>query len=650
MKLGDNLFRTESAVFIFVLLVAFFLSFGNAAVPCSEGDFDQEQEKAHLERYEPTWESLTQHPVPEWFMDSKFGIYAHFGLYCVPAFGSEWYPRNMYREKSNVHKHHLTTYGDPAVFGYKDFIPLFKAAKFDAEEWAELYKKAGARFAGPVAEHHDGFSMWDSDVNRWNAADMGPGQDIAGDLIAALRKRGLKIITSFHHAFNFQGYFTAKEGWDTADPEFYDLYGQFKNPEMAHERWLLKIKEVIDKYRPDQIWFDFGLRNIPDEYKQRMAAYYYNKEPAWNKPVIITRKGEHLPEGVGVLDIERGKMEGMAGFLWQTDDSTAVNSWCWTSGLVVKPAAELVHELIDIVSKNGVLLLNVCPKGDGSIPGDQKALLLEMGQWLETNGEAIYGTRCWNMHGEGPNLLDEGRGFHREAVPFTGRDIRYTRSKDGHTLYAIALGWPEKPFALEMTRVEASGKEAGISLLGHEMPLQFHVNTKDNLVIEPPELAETARPCSYAYAFKIMGFDLSVHPDAIFHSGDAITLEAAKATLEGDKIGLETKGEMESNIGFWDNPKERVHWLARVRRAGEYLVRGDFAIEGNAGNKVALEAAGQTLLASITETGGWDKVQTVKMGKIRFDAPGVYHIVLRPADVENWKAVNVWRIQLARIP
>ena len=233
--------------------------------------------------WEPTWESLTTHEIPEWFQDAKFGIYAHLGVYCVPAYGTEWYPRKMYQKDDAVYKHHVATYGDPSEFGYKDFVPQFTLDKFDAAEWAELYHQAGAKFAGPVAEHHDGFSMWASKISRWNIGNMGLKRDLAGELVAEIRKRDMKVITSFHHAFNIQGYYTPGDGWDTADPEFGDLYGYplMEDRTLARNRWLLKLKEVIDAYNPDQIWFDFGLAKIPDEYKQRFAAYYYNHEEVW---------------------------------------------------------------------------------------------------------------------------------------------------------------------------------------------------------------------------------------------------------------------------------------------------------------------------------------------------------------------------------
>lgn len=468
-------------------------------------------------QFDADWESLAQHEIPQWFKDAKLGIYAHWGVYSVPAFGNEWYPRHMYREGSPTFKHHKQKYGGPGEFGYKDFIPKFTAEKFDAEAWAELYARAGAKFAGPVAEHHDGFSMWDSRVNRWNAADKGPKRDITGELVEALRKRDIKVVTSFHHGFNFQGYYTAKEGWDTADPQHADLYGQFDDETRAHDRWLVKLKEVIDAYRPDQIWFDFGLRKIPDDYKQRLVAYYYNQEAKWNKPVIITRKGTHLPEGVAVVDIERGKMSGMADELWQTDDSVATNSWCYVDGLELKPAEELIHELIDIVSKNGVLLLNVAPKADGSFPDDQRKLLGEIGDWLRVNGEAIYATRPWKFHGEGPNLFDRGRGLGKikqEQIRFVPQDIRYTQSKDGQTLYAVALGLPKGKLTLTAVRVLKGGPEAAVTLLGRGK-VDFTVNQKKQPVIDVGGLSAENAPCKHAFSFKLEGFALDIQPDAV---------------------------------------------------------------------------------------------------------------------------------------
>ena len=517
----DNMSRLQrglGAIIVVVLTV-----WASSAAPAAAKDPYIARQLAEIERinangkWAADWSSLCKHEIPEWFRDAKLGIYAHWGVYSVPAFGNEWYPRNMYRKGHATFKHHTAKYGGPAKFGYKDFVPRFTAEKFDAQEWAELYAQAGAKFAGPVAEHHDGFSMWASKVNRWNVGGMGPKRDITGELVKALRERDIRIITSFHHAFNIQGYYTPGEGWDTADPQYADLYGQFTDKTLAYDRWLIKLKEAIDAYQPDQIWFDFGLQKVPEEYKQKMVAYYYNHEAQWDKPVIITRKGTHLPDGAGAIDIERGKMSGMAEELWQTDDSVATNSWCYVEGLKLKPAEELIHELIDIVSKNGVLLLNVAPKADGTFPQDQRQQLLAIGNWLKVNGEAIYATRPWKFHGEGPHLFDRGRGLGKikqEQVHFVAQDIRYTQSKCGKELYAIALGLPAGTLTLTAVKISSAGPDASISLLGRG-PLKFKINAKRQPVIDVAGLSADNAPCQYAYSFKLKGLDLDIQADAI---------------------------------------------------------------------------------------------------------------------------------------
>ena len=242
--------------------------------------------------YEPTWESLRRSPVPQWLDEGKFGIYTHWGIFSVPAYGGCWYPHFMYRENTEYYKYHVEHYGPPSKFGYKDFIPMFKGEKFDPDEWAELFKKAGARFAGPVAEFHDGFSMWDSEVNKWNAARMGPMRDVVGELEKAIRKRGMKFLVTFHHAENWW-FYPHITGYDTSDPQYSGLYGPVhdldadpeiwdyenwykqKQPSKEYlELWKAKIIEVIDKYKPDLIWFDNDLRYIQEKYKREVLAYY----------------------------------------------------------------------------------------------------------------------------------------------------------------------------------------------------------------------------------------------------------------------------------------------------------------------------------------------------------------------------------------
>ena len=235
--------------------------------------------------YTPDWESLRRHQTPEWFRDAKFGLYFHWSLYSVPEFENEWYSRNMYQKGSTANRHHVQTYGEVSKFGYKDFIPQFTAEKFDPAEWADLFVKAGARFAGPVAEHADGFSLWDSKLTRWNAAKMGPKRDIVGDLSQAIKARGLKFVTTFHHQWLWGWYPTDDASADASNPEYAGLYGprvpatafDYANPRPRPDAafcglWRDKVLEVIDKYQPDLVYFDSRMAIIDEKYRQAWAA------------------------------------------------------------------------------------------------------------------------------------------------------------------------------------------------------------------------------------------------------------------------------------------------------------------------------------------------------------------------------------------
>ena len=477
---------------------------------------------ASAKAYTADWESLAKHnEAPDWFRDAKFGIYFHWGVYSVPAFGSEWYPRNMHLKDKMEYAHHLKTYGDPSVFGYHDFVPMFKAEHFDAEDWAKLFKQAGAKFAGPVAEHHDGFSMWASKLTPWNAKDMGPKRDIVGEMEKAIRKNDMKFITTFHHAFNGQhparmtnpnkyptGYYTPAPGWPTAsvDPKLRMLYGRMPREEFLN-LWLGKLVEVIDAYRPDIIWFDGCLTGIPDRDKQQFCAYYFNKAAERNRQVVVTYKGTSLPREVGVEDFEKGRADHLTDYVWLTDDTISKGSWCYTKDLKIKPTEEVLHSLIDIVSKNGVLLLNISPMADGTIPNNQRQVLLEMGQWLKVNGVAIYNTRPWKKYGQGPTDIGRGGHFIKWTGRYTAQDIRFTHSRDGATLYAICLGWPTEAFTIADATVSPGGK-AKIALLGSKAKVAYTINADKSLTIQPPAIEDSQLPCKYAYVFKIEGFEI----------------------------------------------------------------------------------------------------------------------------------------------
>jgi alpha-L-fucosidase len=439
-------------------------------------------------KYTADRESLRQvNPVPEWFKDAKFGIYFHWGVYSVPAFANEWYPRNMYGENSRENLHHIENYGHPDEWpfhyfitgaedkhgNFKQFAPRLKSegGNFDPQEWADLFAAAGARFAGPVAEHHDGFSMWASDVNPWNARDKGPGIDLVGVLTDAFRESGMKIILSMHHAYNITGFYENVPQMD--DPDLQMLYGQMGR-ERNEEVWLEKHREIIDKYRPDIIWQDFNLPALSEEVLLEFLAYYYNRAEEWGKEVVTTYK-DALDHDIAVLDYERGGPVDLTGYYWLTDDAISRTSWCYTEGINYYRPIEVLHGFFDRISKNGNLLLNISPRADGSIPAEQKEILLFMGDWLGKYGEAVYETRAWERFGEGPTQMGAGHP-HGEGVQFippragTPEDIRFTRSKDNTVLYAILLGWPEVGNTVSVTTL-AEGKFSidgldGVSLLG----------------------------------------------------------------------------------------------------------------------------------------------------------------------------------------
>ncbi|MBN1360660.1 MAG: alpha-L-fucosidase [Sedimentisphaerales bacterium] len=470
------------------------------------------------EKYEPTWESLSKVNVaPQWFRDAKFGIYFHWGTYSVPAFGSEWYPRNMYNVEGREYRHHVETWGEPNAFGYPDFVPMFKAEKFNADEWVELFVQAGARFAGPVAEHHDGWSMWASKLTPWNAAERGPQRDLTGELAAAVRKRGLKFITTFHHARNNLWEKPGRDGqlrWTghyefvkryfpslLEDPERAIMYGYMPREKFL-TMWLGKLQEVIDNYQPDIMWFDSWLDEIPESLRQEYVAYYYNQATRWGKEVVVTRKQNDLPLSVSIEDIEKGRSDRLTENVWLTDDTISVGSWCYTQDLRIKPTSVVLHSLIDIISKNGVLLLNISPMADGTIPDNQEQVLLEMGEWLRLNGEAVYGTRPWKVYGEGPSQGRAGQfgGVTDPRGGYKPQDVRFTTK--GETLYAISLGWPDATLTIESLKAGSPhypSEIGSVELIGTDARLAW-TRTADGLTIAmPPE-----KPCDYAVVFKIL--------------------------------------------------------------------------------------------------------------------------------------------------
>lgn len=480
--------------------------------------------------YQPEWQSLEAYEIPQWYKDAKFGIFIHWGAYSVPAFGSEWYPRQMYinrgRRGDNFFQHHVDNFGPQKTFGYKDFIPKFKAEKFDAGEWATLFKETGARYIIPVAEHHDGFPMYDCAYTRWDASEMGPKRDVIRELSEAVRKAGMKFGVSSHRAFNWM-FYVRDESFDNAAPQYADLYGRpmpflfqenawdYKNffppqDQQFKDDWLARSCELVDKYKPDVFWFDFAITpkrevtydtNSFQDHLKQFAAYYYNQSSQWEDGLgIINYKWNAFPEEAAVLDKERSKMAEIRKPFWQTDTAVSASSWGYTENQKYKSPDRLVDDLVDIVSKNGCLLLNVGPRPDGTIPEEDQDILRAIGGWLDINGEAIYGTTYWKTFGEGPTSVNTGHVAESKDKRFTAQDIRFT-TRD-NVLYVTGLAWPADNRVTIKTLAKGSQhypeQIGSISLLGSDAEIKW---TRDaqGLTVELP----SEKPSEFAYVLKV---------------------------------------------------------------------------------------------------------------------------------------------------
>jgi alpha-L-fucosidase len=450
-----------------------------AAAAVAGGVFGAGGAQAAPRRYTPDWDSVDQHPpAPEWFQDAKFGIYFHWGAFSVPAHDNEWYPRNMYLSGSTANRHHKATYGDPSAWPYHNFVnggrdlagnavkfaPKLKSAggEFDPDEWVQLFVDAGAKFAGPVAEHHDGFSMWGSQVNEWNSVDKGPGLNLLRLFTTAIRAKGLKLLVAMHHAYNFNGFY----GYAPArsDPSLKKLYGQLSR-EQENQLWYDKLKEVVDLAQPDILWQDFSLDAVDEKQRLNFLSYYYNQADSWGREVVATYKDGMNGKGE-VFDYERGGPADLTAPYWLTDDSISNSSWCYTEGIGYYSTEQMLHSFIDRVSKNGNMLLNIAPMADGAIPQAQKNILLGIGDHLKRFGESVYSTRAWTAYGEGPTKM--GGGSFTAPTAGTAQDIRFTRNKADNVLYATVLGWPGSSLTvktLNSDRIDLSSLTS-VKLLG----------------------------------------------------------------------------------------------------------------------------------------------------------------------------------------
>lgn len=461
----------------------------------------------YYEKYAPTMESLaTINAQPEWFKDAKLGIYFHWGLYSVPAYQTEWYAKWMHIDKPTKpwqkghYQYHLKTYGPISEFGYHHFKPMFKAEYYDPQQWLTLFKEAGAKFTGPVAQHHDGFALWKSKVNPNNAFDEGPKRDLAGEFLLEAKKQGFKTIATFHHSLTMDAihqktgmstrYFPYSDTTFTStnDPKLKWLYGNVSVEEYL-PYWENIVYEVVDKYTPDMIWFDSGSRRIPDQNFLNVFAHHFNALASRNQQGLVFTKEKNRFKEIRTLDTEQGGLREMAADYWMTDITISTKGWCYIQNQKYKDTNLLIKNMIDVWSKRGVVLLNVSPTASGIINQDQQDRLKALGNWMNTFGEAVYNTRSHNIFGYG--TAEHQKGSHAEqsaTMKYTEEDIRFTKSKDGKSLYVFILGQPEEGEDLIIQHVlsnSTNNKIIDVTLLGVDEKVVWEY--EENLKIKAPK-------------------------------------------------------------------------------------------------------------------------------------------------------------------
>ena len=474
--------------------------------------------------FQPTDESLQNYKCPDWFRNAKFGIWAVWGPESVPMQG-DWYARNMYVEGSPQYKFHLANYGHPSKVGFKDIIPKWKAEHWNPDDLMQRYKNAGAKYFCMIAMHHDNFDCFNSTYQKWNAVNEGPKRDIAAEWQKAAKKHGLKFGMTEHLAASWWFYSTAKGAdktgpmagipYDGNNPDYSDLYWKGNEkveghyyipnaPDFVKKTWYKRINSMVEKYQPDLLYSD-SILPYADEYGRQLLSNFYNRNAKANKgKVEAVYNCKQDADGKWVRDLERGKKDKINPEPWQTD--TCVGEWYYRNSLLenhaYKSAESIIHLLIDIVSKNGNLLLNFPLKPDGTLDDDEIKILDKLSEWMPINGEAIFETRPWKIYGEGPSLTENpqkgpfGGLADTRKNPYTAEDIRFTAK--GNILYAIVLGWPEgNTFTIQSLSLSV-GQISKVTLLGQKGNLDWKQTDKGFTITNLNKPAY-----DYAYPFKI---------------------------------------------------------------------------------------------------------------------------------------------------
>lgn len=617
--------------------------------------------------YKPSLDSLTNYHCPDWFRDAKFGIWAHWGPQAVPMMG-DWYAKRMYDPKDAKYKHHLENYGHPSEHGYKDIIPLWKAEKWDPDRLMALYKKAGAKYFVSMGTHHDNFFLWNSKLHKWNSVNMGPKRDVVGDWQKAAQKQGLKFGVSEHLGASFtwfqQSHGADKEGpkagvpYDGADPKYQDLYhfpadpddkGWYSKNPRWHQQWYEEIKELVDNYHPDLLYSDGGVAFGKDHLVGlSMIAHLYNQDASRHGGVSeAIYNCKQKSEGRWVEDLERGIMPKIDPYPWQTD--TSIGDWYYNKNWKFRPVSWVIHMLVDNVSKNGNLLLNVVQRPDGSLDPEVEEMLGQLADWNAIHGEAIFDTRPWLVYGE--STVKVKGGNFKEDFKYNAREIRFTSK--GAALYAFALGWPEDGQLVIRSLAKPSGESVNditdIRLLGFDGKLDWK-QTAENLTVKLP----AQKISEFTTALKITGVNLKnipfvaavtpLRPDA---KGN-LTLGADDVELHGSRIKAENQGG-KPNIGFWDNGNEWVSWKVQFPQTSTFKVTISSACTSGAAEFV-VEIGGQQLAGKAVKTTGWDKFQDTELGQMPISQSAMVEVKVRPKDAKTWKAMNLRQVRLTPVP
>jgi alpha-L-fucosidase len=483
------------------------------------------------EPFQPTHESLANYQVPQWFRDAKFGIWAHWGPQSAAEDG-DWYARNMYMQGSKQYEYHVAHYGHPSKFGFKDIIPTWKGASFDPDHLVGLYKKAGAKYFVSMGVHHDNFDLWNSKYTRWNSVKMGPKRDVVAEFRKAAENHGLRFGVSDHLWISYKWFAVSHMSdssgplagvpYDGTDPQNADLYHSYSDPALItqkldwnengipqswKEEWFKRISDLIEQAQPDYLYSDgqlpFG------ELGLRMAANLYNLSARRNggrtEAVYLSKRVEDCAVGTCVLDHERGVLDEISANPWQAD--TCIGNWHYQRGIQYKSPKFIVDMLVDVVSRNGNLMLNFPLPNSGMLDDQELPILAEITEWMTVNGDAIYATRPWQISGSGPSIekaktSDEKTNFNeKDRKELTAEDFRFTTK--GDTLYIFVMGIPEKQVTVSPS---APGKQlswgniTNVEMLGHAGKLDWKQDAS-GLTIQLPE----TKPCKYALAFRVHG-------------------------------------------------------------------------------------------------------------------------------------------------